>query len=174
MASESLGVAGLPSEVEDVFEEFRTCEMSTLAKDGTPITWPTLPFWRPDEGRFLITTSIGLSQKAFNVRRNPRVSLLFSNPTASGLENPPALLVQGDAEAPDEIETKIAGFEDELRQVYRRQPSARVYSSNPFLRYFMDWYYMRLMIHVTPRHILWWPGGEFWREPLELETDHVA
>ena len=79
MATESPGVAGLPSEVEDVFKEFRTCEMSTLAKDGTPITWPTLPFWRPDEGRFLITTSIGLSQKAFNVRRNPRVSLLFSN-----------------------------------------------------------------------------------------------
>ena len=66
MARESLSVAGLPSEVEDVFKEFRTCEMSTLAKDGTPITWPTLPFWRPDEGRFLITTSIGLSQKAFN------------------------------------------------------------------------------------------------------------
>ena len=33
---------------------------------------------------------------------------------------------------------------------------------------------MRLMIHVTPHRILWWPGGEFWWEPLELETDHVA
>ncbi|HEX2741582.1 MAG TPA: pyridoxamine 5'-phosphate oxidase family protein, partial [Rubrobacter sp.] len=67
----------LPSEVEEVFREFRTCEMSTLARDGTPITWPTLPFWKPDEGRFMITTSISLSQKVSNVRRNPRVSLLF-------------------------------------------------------------------------------------------------
>ena len=103
MLRSSRVVAGLPPEVEDVFEQFRTCELSTLARDGTPITWPTLPFWRSDEKRFRITTSIGLAQKAFNVRRNPRVSGLFSDPTASGLENPPAVLVQGDAEAPDEI-----------------------------------------------------------------------
>src|SRR5918911_3660632 len=107
--------ASLPPELEGVFSEFRTCEMSTLAKDGSPITWPTLPFWRPTEGRFLITTSVGLPHKAFNVRRNPRVSLLFSNPTASGLTDPPAVLVQGDAEAPDEVAASVAGFEDELR-----------------------------------------------------------
>lgn len=69
----------LPRVVEAVFREFRTCEMSTLARDGGPITWPTLPFWRPEEARFLITTSIGLPHKAFNVRRSPRVSLLFSD-----------------------------------------------------------------------------------------------
>ena len=113
----------LPPEVEAVFLEFRTCEMSTLARDGTPITWPTLPFWYPDEGRFLITTSIGLPHKAFNVRRNPRVSLLFSDPTVSGLTNPPAVLVQGDAVSPDEVATSLLGFEDELRQVLRRQPA---------------------------------------------------
>ncbi len=134
-------ISNLPPEVEAVFREFRTCEMSTLVRDGTPITWPTLPFWRPDEGRFLITTSIGLPHKAFNVRRNPRVSLLISNPTASGLTNPPAVLVQGDAEAPDEVEA--SGF----------------YSSNPITRYLFYWYYMRLTIYVSPRRILWWPGA---------------
>ena len=167
-------VAELPSEVEDVFEEFRTCEMSTLARDGTPITWPTLPFWYSDEKRFTVTASIALAQKAFNVRRNPRVSLLFSNPTASGLENPPAVLVQGDAEAPDEIETSVAGFEEELRKVYPRQPASRAYGNDPFTRYFMDWYFMRLMIYVTPRRILWWPGSDFWREPFELRMEHVS
>jgi hypothetical protein len=167
-------VAGLPPEVEDVFEEFRTCEMSTLARDGTPITWPTLPFWHSDEKRFTITASIGLAQKALNVRRNPRVSLLFSNPTASGLEDPPAVLVQGDAEAPDEIETSVAGFAEELRKVYRWQPASRAYGSNPLTRRFMDWYFMRLVIHVTPRRIRWWPGGDYWREPFELRMDHVV
>jgi hypothetical protein len=166
--------AGLPPEVEDVFEEFRTCELSTLARDGTPITWPTLPFWRSGENRFLITTSIALAQKAFNVRRNPRVSLLFSDPTASGLDTPPAVLVQGDAEAPDEIETSVAGFAEELRKVYRWQPASRIYGSNPLTRRFMDWYFMRLTIHVTPRRILWWPGGDFWREPFELDVENVG
>lgn len=174
MVRASRVVAELPPEVEDVFEEFRTCEMSTLARDGTPITWPTLPFWYSDEKRFTITTSIVLAQKALNVRRNPRVSLLFSNPTAGGLENPPAVLVQGDAEAPEEIETSVAGFEDELRRVYRRQPASSGYGSNPLTRYLMDWYYMRLMIYVTPRRILWWPGADFWRQPFELRMDDVG
>ncbi len=30
----------LPPEVEEVFREFRTCEFSTVARDGTPIAWP--------------------------------------------------------------------------------------------------------------------------------------
>jgi hypothetical protein len=167
-------VAELPPEVEDVFEEFRTCEMSTLARDGTPITWPTLPFWYSDKKRFTITTSIALAQKALNVRRNPRVSLLFSNPTASGLENPPAVLVQGDAEAPDEIETSVAGFEDELRKASLRQPASRAYGNDPLTRYFMDWYFMRLMIYVKPRRILWWPGADFWQDPFELRMDGVG
>ena len=158
----------LPPELEAVFREFRTCEMSTLARDGSPITWPTLPFWRPDEGRFLITTSIGLPHKAFNIRRNPRVSLLFSNPTASGLTEPPAVLVQGDADAPDEVTASVEGFEDEVRRVFRRQPASGFYSSNPITRYLFDWYYMRLTIYVSPRRILWWPGGDFERTPLEV------
>ena len=122
----------------------------------------------------MITTSISLSQKAFNVRRNPRVSLLFSNPMAGGLHDPPAVLVQADAEAPDELVTSVEGFEDELRRVYQRQPTSRVYSSNPLLRYFMDWYYMRLVIHVTPRRILWWPRGDLSQAPFEMEPDHVG
>ena len=174
MSRSSRIVAGLPPEVEDVFEEFRTCEMSTLARDGTPITWPTLPFWYSDKERFTITASIGFAQKALNVRRNPRVSLLFSNPTASGLEDPPAVLVQGDAVAPDEIETSAVGFEEELRKVYPRQPASRFYGNDPLTRRLMDWYFMRLMIHVTPRRIMWWPGADFWREPFELRMDHVA
>ena len=167
-------VAGIPREVEVVFEEFRTCELSTLARDGTPITWPTLPFWRSDEKCFLITTSVALAQKALNVRRNPHVSLLFSDPTASGLDAPAAVLVQGDAKAPEKIETSVAGFEEELRRVYHRQPASRIYSSNPLARRFMDWYFMRLSIYVTPRRILWWPGGDFGREPSELDMDYVG
>ncbi len=163
----------LPPEVEAVFREFRTCEMSTLAKDGTPITWPITPFWKPDEGRFLVTTSIGLPQKAFNVRRNPRVSLLFSNPTGSGLGDPPAVLVQGDAEAPDEIVTSKE-LEEELEELYRRQPASGAYGSNPLMRYLFDWYYMRLVIHVTPRRILWWPGGDHGQTPRKLEVNHVG
>ena len=39
-----------------------------------------------------MTTSIGLPQKAFNIRRNPQVSLSFSEPTGSGVAKPGAVL----------------------------------------------------------------------------------
>src|SRR3981081_212260 len=119
----------IPAEVEAVFREFRSCEFSTLAADGTPITWPMLPFWRRETGRFMTTTSIGLPDKAFNIRRNPRVSLLFSDPTGSGLAGPTTVLVQGTAVAPDLVKTSIGGFEKEVRLVYRRQPSGAIWSS---------------------------------------------
>jgi hypothetical protein len=33
---------------------------------------------------------------------------------------------------------------------------------------------MRLLIHITPRRIRWWPHGDFARPAVELEVDHVA
>jgi hypothetical protein len=167
-------ISEIPSELEEVFREFRTCELSTLSKDGTPITWPITPFYRPDEGRFLIFSPIGAPQKVFNIRRNPRVSLLFSDPTASGLIEPPAILIQGDAEAPDEIITLGPELEDVARVLFLRQPVGETYSSNPLLRYLFDWYYMRLRIYVAPRQILWWDQGDFTRTPHKMEVSYVG
>jgi len=164
----------IPAEVEAVFREFRTCEFSTLAADGTPITWPMLPFFRPSTGQFMTTTSIGLPDKAFNIRRNPRVSLLFSDPTGSGLVDPARVLVQGDAVAPDEVKTSIGGLENEVTLVYRRQPSGMMYTSNAALRWFSDWYFMRLEITVTPRRILWWEHGDVFSPPKVVGAIHVG
>jgi hypothetical protein len=164
----------LPAQVQEVFREFRTCEFSTLARDGTPITWPALPFYRPESEHFLITTSIGLPAKAFNIRREPRVSLLFSDPTGSGLTEAPAVLVQGEAVAPDEIVTSIRGFEKELLTAVRRQPSGVIYTRKALMRWAFDWYFMRLLITITPRRILVWAGGDFSRRPDTIEVEHVA
>ncbi len=165
----------VPAEVEVVFREFRTCELSTLANDGTPVTWPTYAMYQPANGRFLITTSIGLAQKAYNIRRNPRVALLFSDPTGTGLAASPVVLVQGQASEPDEITTSFSGELGEAGRVaFRRQPAGELYSSNPLLRYLFDWYYMRLVIHVTPRRILWWDHADFGQAPHEMEVSHVG
>jgi hypothetical protein len=164
----------LPAEIAAVFREFRTCEFSTLAKDGTPITWPTVPFFDADQGQFAIGTSIALAQKALNIRRCPRVSLLFSDPTASGLASPPAVLVQGDASAPDEIITSFKGYEDQLRLIFERQPSSKFYSSNRLMRHLFDWYYMRLAMYITPRRIYWWERGDFSRAPRDIQLSEAT
>src|SRR5437870_5678274 len=93
----------VPPEVEAVFRQVRTCEFTTLAKDNTPITWPTVALYQPTRARFVITASIGLPHTAYNLRRTPRIAMLYSDPTGSGLAAPPTVLVQGDAVCPDEI-----------------------------------------------------------------------
>jgi len=170
-----MSILKVPPEVMEVFTEFRTCELSTLSKGGTPITWPMGAIIKPPESeRFVFCTSIGLPQKAFNIRRNPRVSFLFSDPTGSGLEDPPAVLVQGEAEVSDEIYTSLPGTEEQLVNLVKRQPAGSMFSGNPLMRYLMDWYYMRLYIYVTPSRVIWWDHGDFTSEPHELVIENVG
>ena len=169
-----MAALAVPREVEAVFQQVRTCEFTTLAKDGTPITWPTVALYQPGNGRFVITTSIGLPHKAFNVRRTPRVAMLYSNPTGSGLAAPPAVLVQGEAVCPDQVVTQSDELDALGRLVMARQPVSTRYSANRLTRWLMDWYMMRLRIYVTPRRIRWWPHGDVSRPAGELEVDHVA
>jgi hypothetical protein len=57
--------------VLEIINEYYTCEFTTLSRDGTPQTWPVASRLLSD-GRLLLGTSIGLRQKAFNIRRNRR------------------------------------------------------------------------------------------------------
>jgi hypothetical protein len=51
------------------------------------------------------------------------------------------------------VTASVEGLEDELRRAFRHQPASGFYSGNPITRYLFDWYYMRLVIHVTLRRI---------------------
>ncbi|MBN6056933.1 hypothetical protein JYK22_33715, partial [Nonomuraea sp. RK-328] len=91
-------------------DAYRTREFTTLGRDGTPLTWPTA-FHRRADGTLLVTTSLAFAQKALNVRRDGRMAMLLSDPTGSGLTDPPQLLVTGTAVCPEEIVTSPAGDE---------------------------------------------------------------
>ncbi|KUN86446.1 pyridoxamine 5'-phosphate oxidase family protein [Streptomyces griseoruber] len=145
-------MAVLDSAPLDVLDAYRTCEFVTLAKDGTPLVWPTAVRRRPD-GTLLLSTSLAFAQKALNIRRDGRVALLFSDPTGSGLGSAPEVFVGGRAECPDEIRTGPQGAEDYWRMLFERQPHSRAYVSLP-LRRMMAWYYLRLLITVTPEQVL--------------------
>jgi len=163
----------LPPDVDAVFREFRTCEFTTLSKNGTPVTWPTAARYNPENGRFLITSSISLPQKVFNIRRNPHVALLFSNPTGSGLASPPSVLVQGDATASDEVVTAVKGLEDYwVENIFRRQPASEM-PDNAIVHKLADWYYMRILIWIKPRTIRWWAANDFTRPMGQLEVSYV-
>ena len=85
------------------------------------------------------------------------------------------MLVQGDVSVRDEIFTALTGELAEAGRVaFKRQPAAELYSSNPFTRHLFDWYYMRLLIDVTPRRIRWWEYADFNQSPHTVEVSHVG
>ncbi|MGW4906352.1 pyridoxamine 5'-phosphate oxidase family protein [Streptomyces sp. NPDC004270] len=136
----------------DALDAYRTCEFATLGRDGTPLAWPTAVWRRPD-GTLLLSTSLAFAQKALNIRRDGRVALLFSDPTGSCLEEAPQIVVGGHAECPDEIMTGPQGAEDYWRMLFERQPHSRSYLAAP-MRLLMSWYYLRLLITVTPQQVV--------------------
>lgn len=158
----------------DVIDKYFTCEFTTLSRDGSPVTWPVTPRLL-DDGRFLLTTSIGLPQKAFNIRRNPKVSMLFSEPTGSGVTAPGAVLIQGDATAEDRIVPDVSSDKDwqELAETLAvRQPAGALWST--WLGKRLWWsYYMRILIYVTPRRAWFWPSRDFSSAPEELDLSEV-
>ena len=115
----------------DVIDSYFTCEFTTIGRSGSPQTWP-VTFRLLTDGRFFIATSIGLPQKAFNIRRNPKVSLLFSDPTGSGVAQPSTVLVQGDAVCGDRIVSDVATSPDLAalaETLSARQPAGAFMSS---------------------------------------------
>jgi hypothetical protein len=152
----------LDSVVAKTVDAYRTCEFATLARDGTPIVWPTATL-RRDDDTFLVTTCLAFAQKALNVRRDGRVALLFSDPTGSGLDGAEQVLVSGTAVCPEEIVTSPSGDEAYWSMLFDRQPDSRRYVDLP-ARWLMDWYYLRLLITITPT-------GVSTRPPLSVRPD---
>ncbi|MGA5464934.1 pyridoxamine 5'-phosphate oxidase family protein [Mycobacterium sp. NPDC050041] len=164
----------MPTAALDIIDRYFTCELTTLGRGGAPQTWPVSPRLLAD-GRFLVATSIGLPQKAFNIRRDPRVSMLFSEPTGSGVAAPGAVLIQGDAVAEDAIVTDALAdpdFAALMQTVARRQPAGAIWHSRVGRRVFWS-YYMRILMHVTPRRALYWPNRDFAAAPIELDLSEV-
>ena len=159
----------ITAELLPALHAYRTAEFATIGRSGVPIAWPTSVLAEDDGSSVLLGTSIGFPQKAFNVRRDPRVALLFSEPTGSGAEGLPQVLLQGTARCTDEIVTSPVGNERYWSRLWDLQPAGKVYDTNPATRWIMDWYYMRLMITVTPSRVLTRPAVDA-TEPLSAPT----
>jgi Pyridoxamine 5''-phosphate oxidase. len=144
-------VISLAPTIAETVDAYRTCEFVTLGRDGAPLVWPTAAF-RRDDGTLLVTTSLAFARKALNVRRDGRVALLFSDPTASGLDRPEQVFIGGTAVCPEEIVASPAGDEAYWSMLFDRQPDSRRYVDAP-ARWLMDWYYLRLLITVTPTDV---------------------
>ncbi len=162
--------AALPDVVCDVFDRFITTEYTTIDRHGQPITWPVTPYHHREEGCVDVTTGLGYPKKAYDARANPKVALLFSDPTGSDLEDPPMVLVQGIADMDDR--DLDANRERYWAESYEKLPGIRNMHPPKFLRGAFSWYYTRYYVHVRPERVFIWPRGDVTAEP-ELLDSHI-
>jgi hypothetical protein len=160
--------SSLPPEVQWAFDRFVTCELTTVDARKQPITWPVTPFYEPGAPTIDVTTGLGYPKKADDARRHPGVSLLFSDPTGSGLDSGIRVLVQGAAVIDDaDLEANAARYRSEVGE---KLPATRKMNPPGPLRSMFNFYYTRIYIKVRPERIFVWPEGDVTREPELLDA----
>jgi hypothetical protein len=158
----------LPDPLLEVFERSITTEYVTIDRRGQPIIWPVTPYFRRDEQTIDVTTGLGYPKKADDAAANPHVALLFSDPTGSGLQDPPMVLVQGTAAVNDRDLTAN-------RERYRRESAAKLPATSTRqppapLGPLFDWYTTRIYVHVRPERVYSWPRRDPELEPELLDA----
>jgi hypothetical protein len=168
----------LPQEVRDAFERFITCEFTTVDAAKQPITWPVTPYYRQGDPTIDVTTGLGYPKKADDARAHPSISLLFSDPTGSGMESRLKVLVQGTAIV-DDADLK-ANADRYISESGEKLPATRKMHPPKPLRGMLNWYYARLYIKVRPERVFLWPEGDLAEEPVvhdahleEVRSGHV-
>jgi Pyridoxamine 5'-phosphate oxidase len=158
--------SSLPPHVRETFERFITCEYTTVDTRQQPITWPVTPYYRQGDATIDVSTGLGYPKKADDARRNPHVSLLFSDPTGSGIEGGCRVLVQGTAEVDDR--DLDANRERNWRESQEKLPGIRDMHPPKLLRGLFGWYYTRIYVKVRPERVFVWPEGDHSQEPEVL------
>ena len=162
--------SSLPREAREAFDRFVTSEFTTVGNRRQPITWPIIPFYEQGAPTIDVTTGIGYPKKADDAIRNPKVSLLFSDPTGSGLERPAQVLVQGIAEVDDQNLERNA--ERYFHDSGVKLPETKKMHPPKPMRSMLGWYYTRIYVYVRPERVFIWRGGSAGSEP-EIHDAHL-
>lgn len=152
----------LPAEVWAVLDRSITVDYTSLTRKGAPVMLPVTPYVGDARTTLDVSTGLTYPTKAERARRNPRVSLLYSDPLGSGLTQPPVVLVQGlatvrDVDLQANTDRYIRLGMEKIPAAYRGQPK--------FLLRTLARYYARIWIEVTPTRIWWWDSKALTSEP---------
>jgi hypothetical protein len=162
--------ATLPDSVKEVFESFITTEFTTIDSKGQPITWPVTPYYKPAADCVDVTTGLGYPKKADDAAANSKVAMLFSDPTGSGLRDPPMVLVQGTAHVDDaDLDANRDRYQ---REAVEKLPATKDALPPKFLQGWFNWYFTRLYIKVRPERVYVWRDRDWTQEP-ELLDSHM-
>jgi hypothetical protein len=162
--------ASLPEIAREAFESFITTEYTTIDRRQQPITWPVTPYYAQGAPTIDVTTGLGYPKKADDAGRNPRVGLLFSDPTGSGIESGIQVLIQGTATIDDaDLEANRDRY---ARESVEKLPATKRMHPPKFMQGPLFWYYARIYVEVRPERVLIWPDGDL-SKPPEIHDAHL-
>jgi len=150
----------LPVELREVLDRALVCEFTAISPSGRPITHPLLPLFDAEHGRLFVTSSVLFSKKLDHIKKNPKVSALFSN--RAGIQVSPyrILLVKGDAKVG---EKDIHHGWEQLLPIWRKKEP---YIDNFVkMRYALPLFWERSVVEVVPTKVYAWPQGDADRQP---------
>ncbi len=157
--------------IKQTLENYVIGELTTSLKPGTtwPRTYPMLYFY--ENGELVVTSSVVFSGKVSQIKKNPKVSLLLSNNTASGMKERHVVLVQGDATV-DESDLDH-GWEKYKEAWLKKEPLIKYYFD---MRNALPEFWKRSVIRIKPKRIMAWKNGDMSQDPIiyEMEDDVIA
>lgn len=142
-------LTGLPDNVAEVIRTAVICEFATVSAAGVPIDTPLLYFWSDGLRSLDVATGLAYPAKAERARRNPKVGLLLE-----GGAGQPIVSVAGVAAVRDaDLQRNLERY---LSEVAWDIPMGAPWSKARAA----IWYWARIIVSVTPRHIRWWPSAD--------------
>ena len=150
----------IPAHVEKILENALVCSFTCIDGKGRPVTHPLLPLYERDSGNIYFTSSVLFSKKLEYIKRNPRVSALFSNRRFIRSDEFHVVLVQGDARV---LEEDIHhGWEKLLPLWRKKEPYIDAYVKQ---RIALPLFWERSIIELAPRKLYVWNDGDMSKEP---------
>lgn len=153
----------IPAYVEEVFSGALVAILSYLDSKGWISSHPMLPLYDPAKQRLYFTSSILFSKKLEHIKRNPRVSVLFTNREYIKAPNYHVVNVKGDARVYDEDIHR--GWEWLLPLWRKKEPYVDAFLKQ---RIALPLFWERAVIEVIPHEILVWENGDTSAEPVRV------
>lgn len=144
----------LPPAVARLIATRFICEFATLAKDGTPIDTPLVPFASADGATIDSATGLAYPAKAERVRRNPKVGLLFSG----GVDEPVVSIAAMAAVRDRDFQANLERYLSEQILTTMLDPASTDYEG---VTRHAIWYFTRILLVARPAVVRWWdnPGA---------------
>jgi general stress protein 26 len=156
----------LPEQVANLLDRALVGELTVVAADGRPITYPLIPLF---DGRCIYLTSSTLfSRKLDHIKANPKVCLSLSDPVALGGLTDRATIL-GDARVIED--DPHGGWERLLPLWERKEPSIVAFLR---ARVAFPLFFERVLIEIAPRRVLLWREGQTDRAPEIVELGGAA